>query len=36
MLFAFLGNPSGRCKLKGGRREEEHVGSVLLSSLPSW
>lgn len=36
MLFAFSGNPSGRCKLKGGRREEEHVGSVLLSSLPSW
>ena len=36
MLFAFLGNPSGCCKLEGGRREEEHVGSVLLSFLPSW
>lgn len=36
MLFAFLGNPSGCCKLEGGRKEEEHVGSVLLSSLPSW
>ena len=36
MLFAFLGNPSGCCKLEGGRKEEEHIGSVLLSSLPSW
>lgn len=36
MLFAFLGNPSGCCKLESGQREEEHVGSALLSSLPSW
>ena len=26
MLFAFLGNPSGCCKLESGQREDEHVG----------
>lgn len=36
MLFAFLGNPSGCCKLERGQREDEHVGSALLSSLPTW